>query len=176
MSQFDRNFKEKYKSLQVFQAKQDQLNSIIDSIENGITNEQNLISSSVDSIKYRLTNNSTELNEFFTGAQNKMDSLSIDLSKLSDVIAKNPSMYIVKSKVAGVKHEINADTIFFKKCIPIKGRLPEFMTAPFIISIEGEEGVTGSISNVTKDFFQFTGSFFGSDKDSIFAYFMILEF
>jgi len=178
ISEYDQKFVEKLQSLQYLQVKQIELNNAIDSTEKRITKKQDEVNSSVDILRYKLENNTVNLNEYFKSAQNKVDSLGLDLDGLSNIIEKNPSIYIVKKKVAGFDNNSNEnqDTIYFKDCIPLSTQLPKFKDAPFVISIEAENSITGPIFNINKDFFQFSRSGFGGEGDSLFAYFMILDF
>lgn len=177
MSDYDQKFIDKIQSLNYIETKQNKLDQTFGLFEKSITKKQNEADSSLKIFKQNLDNNSIAINDFFNSAQAKVNSLEFDLNGLSNVIEKNPSIYIVKKKVAGFNTDSNdvQDTIFFKDCIPLKTVLPKFKKAPFIISIEAEESVTGPIYNINKDFFQFYRSSFSSEEDSLFAYFMILD-
>jgi hypothetical protein len=178
ISEYDKKYDENIQSLEALQVKQSQLNCTIDSTESRITNKQDELNSSVDILKDKFENNTSALNQYFNSAQKKVDSLGMDLDGLSNIIAQNPSIYIVKKKVAGLDNNLSnsIDTIYFKDCIPLRTELPKFKNAPFVISIEAEKSYTGPICNITKDNFILVKSGFGGNEDSLFVYFMILDF
>lgn len=179
MSNYDQKFIDKSNNLKELDVKQNHLNTTFGLFEQEITKQQNEVNNSIKFFKQKLENNSNELNNFFNTAKVKVDSIEFDVNGLSNIIAKNPSIYIIKKKVAGFDYNSksnNQDTLYFKDCIPLRTKLPTFKNAPFVIPIESEKSYTGEIYNINKDYFQLSKNEFGDDRDSIFVYFMILDF
>lgn len=179
MSSFDQKFIDKSNALQELEAKQNHLNGTFGLFEQDVIKKQNEVGSSIEFFKQKLENNTKDLNNFFNIAKNKVDSIEFDVNGLSNIIAKNPSIYIIKKKVAGINltsDYAKPDTIFFKDCIPLRTALPKFDNPPFVTSIDAEGSVSGSIDIINKDFFLFSKFLYANEEDSLFAYFMILDF
>jgi len=172
----DNQIAEKMKSLNAFELKQNKLNEDFTSLEKAISMQQRAANESLISFKNKLNTSTFVLNDLFSTAKIKIDSIENDVNGLSDIIAKNPSIYILEKKVGGwIDGYSKTDTIRYKDCKVIKNQIPVFDSAPIIIPFN-PDGVSGYISQVEKGFYVYEWYSMYVQPDSLDVTFLIFDF